>query len=289
MKRLVLGVTAAAVAALWAGAAAAQPPVWVVKDKDSTIVLFGSVHVLPQGLDWRPPALTDSLAKADDVWFEIPIDIASSMESERAFEAKGILPKGDDLFRHLTPDQGERLRRIAQSLSLSEAALARMRPWFAEVTLSIAMDAKAGADATDGVEQQVQAQAPPKARRRAFETVAQQIDFLAGSPMADQISSLDETLTEIETKPETFQTVVDAWMKGDLAAVKAEAVDPLMSSTPGLYRRLIRDRNRRWVKQIRRRLGGSGVTVMVVGMGHLVGPEGVPALLRAEGVTVEGP
>ena len=42
-------------------AATALPPVWVIKDKDSTITLFGSVHVLPPGVDWRPSTLKSAL------------------------------------------------------------------------------------------------------------------------------------------------------------------------------------------------------------------------------------
>jgi uncharacterized protein YbaP (TraB family) len=272
-----------------APAARAKPPVWIVRDADSTIVLFGSVHVLPQGLDWRPQALTDALAKADDLWFEIPIDLSAQIESERAMEEHGLLKPREDLFDALAPDQAARLRRVCASLSLSEAAIGRMQPWYAEVTLSYAVDARAGATSSEGVEQQIQASAPPTARRRAFETVAQQIGFLSGARRADQVASLNETLEEIEERPESYQTVVADWMAGDAAAIEADALDPLLKASPGLFRRLITDRNRRWARVIANRLRGKGVTVIIVGAGHLVGPGGVPALLRAQGMTVEGP
>ena len=76
---------------LLAGQACARPPVWVVKDKDSEIVLFGSVHVLPPGLDWQPPALAAALKRADDLWFELPIDAQSEAETASLAAQTGVL------------------------------------------------------------------------------------------------------------------------------------------------------------------------------------------------------
>ena len=282
---------AALCAAFWlaAGPAAAKPPVWIIRDADSTIVLFGSVHLLPAGLDWRPDALTEALARADDVWFEIPIDEQTQIDADRLFQSRGMLPADDDIFRHLTPAQGERLRRVADAMGFYSAHVARWRPWYADVRLSDTYNGRAGGDASDGVERQIQAMTPLAARRRAFETTAQQIQFFAGTPVADQVASLDETLREIEERPDLFHQIVDHWMSGDIAAIEVDAVDTLRSASPILFDRLITQRNRHWVKTIRRRLAGRGVTVIVVGVGHLVGPGGVPALLRAQGVTVVGP
>ena len=64
MRRLA-GLAAAALLALFAGDARADAPMWVVRDEDSTIILFGSVHVLPPGDDWAPPALVEALNDAD--------------------------------------------------------------------------------------------------------------------------------------------------------------------------------------------------------------------------------
>lgn len=272
-----------------AGAVQAKPPVWVVRGKDTTIVLFGSVHVLPAGLDWPPPALTSALAKADELWFEIPITPQAQEQAAALTQSQGPYPPTDALSNHLTPAQSARLRRVAEKLSLSSLALDRMKPWLAEVTISLAMDARYGATASEGVETRVQALAPPTARRRAFETVPQQIGFLAGTPMETQLASLDETLSEIEDKPETYDKVIDDWMAGDTAAIGADALDPLLTAAPVLYRRLIVERDQRWTRIIRERLKGHGTVVMVVGVGHLVGPDSVPAMLRAHGIAVEGP
>lgn len=288
MRRAFLGLLTAALC-LASVPASAKPPVWIVRDKDSTIILFGSVHVLPAGLDWMPQQLADALPKADDLWFEIPITAATQQEAATLVQSLGPFPSTDNLSNHLTPAEGQKLRRVADKLSLSLLALDRMRPWLAELMLSNAMDMRVGASATEGVEEKVQALAPPTAHRRAFETTREQIGFLAGAPMDTQVASLDETLSEIEDRPETYGKVVEDWRAGDIAALKADALDPLRDAAPVLYQRLIVERNARWTRTIQQRLAGHGVTVIVVGAGHLIGPDGVPAMLRARGLTVEGP
>ena len=83
MNSIRFGLLALIAGLLSAGAAVARPPVWVVRDADSELVLFGSVHVLPPGLDWRPPALERAVSSADEVWFELPIDPATEAKHLR--------------------------------------------------------------------------------------------------------------------------------------------------------------------------------------------------------------
>lgn len=282
---------AALATGLWAvaGAAHAQPPVWTVRDADSELLLFGSVHVLPDGLDWRPAALIESLAKAEDVWFEMPMDLESEAQSARLAAARGLLPAGQSLQQLLPPRSWERLLAAAQRYRLSPDMLARMEPWLAEVALSGAVYQLAGASPAKGVEKQLHATAPPSARRKAFETPEQQIAFFDEAPLADQIASLEHSLEEIEQDPEAFSTLVGAWMAGDLAELQRIAIDPLRAAAPVIYRRVVTERNAVWTRELDLRLKGAGRSVVVVGVGHLIGPEGLPARLRALGYSVEGP
>jgi uncharacterized protein YbaP (TraB family) len=270
------------------GAAAAQPPVWVVRDKDSEVVLFGSVHVLPQGLTWAPPALTRALAGADDLWFELPIDPASEAWTSQLATANGALAPDESLFRLLGPQDSARLLKLAAANGVSPVLLDRLKPWLAEIALAAGAYRKAGADAASGVEQAVSAMAP-QARREAFETPAEQIGLLSGGPVEEQLASLRQTMQEMEDKPNEFQTLVKAWIDGDTTVLTQEALDPLRKSTPDLFKRMVTDRNVRWTQALDARLKGHGRTVVVVGVGHLLGPGGLPARLRALGYSVTGP
>jgi uncharacterized protein YbaP (TraB family) len=274
---------------LTAGAACAQPPVWVVRGPHATIVLFGSVHLLPPGLDWRPPQLMKALAAARDVWFEVPMDDAAALAVTQVAVERGVLPAGETLDAQLSQAGRDRLARVARGDGVPVEGLRRLRPWLAEITLSLASYRQAGALQDQGVERQLSASVPAGVERRAFETPREQIEALSGSPASDQIASLEETLVELEAGDTSYKRLITAWMAGDVAGLKHEALDPLIASAPGVYRAMVVERNRRWLDLIEARLRESGDAVMVVGVGHLVGPDSVPAQLRAAGFLVEGP
>lgn len=282
------GAILAAWLALNAAPAAALPPVWTVRDADSEIVIFGSVHVLPEGLQWRPFALDKALSQADDLWFETPVDEASSLAALRESSTYGFLANDKSLSPMLSRVGRARLAKVAAALEIPLERLERMRPWYAELTLSAALYNESGAGVAQGVEQTLSRSAP-KAQRRAFETPAEQIAFFANAPLGDQIASLEQTLKQIDQRPGDYQALVRAWMAGDTRALDKEAVQPLKKSAPRLYKLLVAERNARWADRIADRMAGQGRTVIVVGVGHLVGKDGLPARLRAKGLKVEGP
>ncbi|THD74415.1 MAG: TraB/GumN family protein [Phenylobacterium sp.] len=289
LRSWVAGALGALLALASAGAAAAEPPVWVVKDKDSELVLFGSVHVLPPGLKWEPPALKRAIAGADDIWFELPVDPATEAATAQLATQLGVLPPDQSLFRLLPPADSAQLARVAQAYGVSTMLLDRLKPWMAEIALAGAAYRKSGAETGSGVEQALSAEAPATAQRRAFETPAEQLGIFAATPVPEQIVSLRETMKELEDKPDEYDTLIRAWTSGDVAALEKEALDPLREASPGLFRRIVTERNDRWIATLQARLRGKGRTVVVVGVGHLVGPGGLPARLRALGYSVQGP
>jgi len=276
-------------AALAGGCARAEPPVWVVSDKDSELVLFGSVHVLPADADWASPVLERTLKSADDLWFELPVDPAVAEESSRTALRLGLLPQGQSLSKLLKPEDAQRMARVAQAYGVDPAMLEAFQPWLAEMALAGAAFRRARASDENGVEEAVSAAAPASAQRRAFETPAEQIGFFVGAPMPEQIASLNQTVREMEHEPDEFVLLVQAWASGDLEAIDRQALAPLRRVAPTLFRRLVTERNARWAATLDARLKGRGRTVVVVGVGHLIGPEGLPARLRALGYSVKGP
>jgi uncharacterized protein YbaP (TraB family) len=283
-----LGLLFIACTALAALPARAQPPVWVVHGPHATVVLFGSVHLLAPGIDWEPPVLKTALAQADDLWFEIPIDPASALGAQQYAIKRGLLPEGQTLSAELTSADRDRLANAAKICGLPVSLLDRLRPWYADLALSVASTKSANADAAGGVEQTLSA-ANPALPRKAFETVVEQIGFLAVVSDKDQIDSLRETMSEVKTGPAFYKRLVDAWLAGDVTAIRKQALEPMIKQAPGEYRALVADRNKRWIPRIEQRLAGHGEAVMVVGVGHLVGPDSVPALLRRDGFRVDGP
>ena len=289
MKRLpILGLILAGLLGL-ARPACAEPSLWIVHGPGgATVTLFGSVHILPQGLDWEPPMLAKALQGAGELWFEIPIDPQTQTDAAQAALARGLLPPNQTLSGLLSKDGAQRLAAEAADYQLPLAKLERMQPWFAELIVSSAVFLRAGGRQDEGVEQKL-ASAAPQADRKAFETAAQQIGMFAGAPLADQVASLESTLRETTDDPTEYRDLVDAWLKGQDSQIYRHDVLTLKHDAPNLFRILITDRNAAWTRVLADRLQRPGQVVVVVGAGHLLGPDGVPARLRALGFKVDGP
>ncbi len=278
-----------------ASPALADPPIWHVHSGKADITLFGSVHLLSADTTWLTPALAHDLASADAIWFEIPIDAAGQAEAGQLALQRGLLTADQTLSATVGPAVWAKLERTAKAVNLPAQNLQRLKPWLAELTLSVLDFQGQGARADLGVEQQLAKDAPPTTRREAFETVAEQIGFFADAPMADQIESLNETLDEIQDDPDEFKRLAADWARGDVHAIEVEALGPMQREAPDVYKRLLVDRNKRFAARIEALLRGGteGPTLshilIVVGVGHLVGPDSVPTLLRKDGFQVQGP
>jgi uncharacterized protein YbaP (TraB family) len=293
-RGLLTGIVAALALLLAPAAALAKPPVWTAHGPGATITLFGSVHILPQSLDWRPEALTQALTEADELWFETPIDDAAVLDISRQALALGLLPDNRNLADMLSAKGKARLRRAETDLHLPASSLEHLRPWLAELTIGEADYAREGATADQGVERQL-SNAAPQASRHAFETAAQQIALFAGQPEAAQVTSLEDTLRDLQDDPDQSRRLIDAWQRGDLKTIEKEGLAELRRDSPRMFKVMLTDRNAAWLKVLTERLSAPTADgrpvriVVVVGVGHLVGSGGVPALLRAKGFRVDGP
>jgi uncharacterized protein YbaP (TraB family) len=267
--------------------ARADPPIWSIAGGEVT--MFGSVHLLSEATAWKTPRLADALANADEVWFEIPFDTAAQSEAGNEALKRGLLPPTQALSKMLTPELWTRVVETGVDLGLTAAQLDRLEPWLAEITLATTYLARRGAREALGVERQLYEATPATTEKRAFETPSQQIGFFADASRDDQIASLRETLREIAEEPDSFDRLAAAWSAGDVKVIEADAVEDLRRDAPGMYERLVAARNRRWTVEIERLVKQKRRILIVVGVGHLVGPDSVPALLRRRGVAVEGP
>lgn len=267
----------------------AEPPVWHITQGKARITLFGSVHLLSETAAWKSPALMADLAAAKSLWFEVPFDEAGRAAAGQAAADRGLLPQGVTLSSLLDPETFARLQRVAPQVGVSASGLEAFQPWLAEVALGLGYVQRQGARESLGVEAQLQALAGPQVARKAFETPKQQIGFFADAPLAAQAASLAETLRQIEEEPESFNALEEAWIAGDVNRLQAEALEPLRKAAPEVFDRLVTRRNQAWVETIEGLLKSGEQAFIVVGVGHLIGPEGAPALLRRKGIAVEGP
>jgi uncharacterized protein YbaP (TraB family) len=268
-----------------------DPALWIAHGPHAAVVLFGSYHALPTRMEWEPRALKLAVADADELWFETPLDEQSSYQLALALGSHTQLPKGRKLWDRLTPTEATRLRQACARVGVPPDKLARLQPWAADFKLGgeAVFDAT-GATTAWGVERTLDAQADAHTQRKGFETTAEHAAVIIAAAPADQIAMLDATVDNIlDGRTSEEGQGIREWRYGDIAAQTRDDLGDDGKLGPGMYRRLLTDRNHRFADAITRRLQRKGFVVAVVGAAHMVGPEGVPALLRARGIPVDGP
>lgn len=262
------------------------PALWVVKDADSTLYLFGSIHVLRPTTGWASPRVNAAFDSASDIWFEIsnPDDQAAIIP---LIQQHGLSPQ-TPLSSRLTPEEIAELDEAAKAIGASAAQMDIMKPWLAALSLSVAPLVKAGYDPKSGVEMALKARAEAAGKPiHGFETLDKQIGMLANLPDETQLAFLRETLKNYDEATTMLDTMVGAWAQGDVATLDRVAVQEMKSDSPELYKVLLVERNTDWANQIQTLLQGSGTAFIAVGAAHLAGEDSVQAILKSRGVTVE--
>lgn len=293
----------AALVGSWAGPAFAQaasayvadartpamgdgPALWVVKDADSTIYLFGTIHVLRPETRWESAKVTAAFNSASDVWFEIsnPDDAAALIPLIQQYGVSPATP----LSSLLTPGELTELNAAAAVLGVSGAQMDIFRPWYAGLTLSLAPLKKAGYDPNSGVELTLKARAEAAGKPvHGFETLDKQVLLLANLPQDIQLEFLRSTLKDFDNAGTELDQLVAAWTAGDVAALDRVANDDMKAEAPDIYKALLTDRNEGFADQIETLLARSGTAFVAVGAAHLAGKDSVQSMLAARGIDVE--
>ncbi|GAM98225.1 lipoprotein [alpha proteobacterium U9-1i] len=274
-----------------AGAARAQaidPALYVVRDADSTMYLYGTVHVRPAGADWGDAEVRAALAETQEIWTEIEISPAVEARGQALARRYGMAPPGKTLSSSLSADENARLQALTRRLGIPASALEPMQPWLAGLTLTIVPIMQAGFSPTSGVDRFVDGYGDQHGKTmRALETVEDQLGFLANLSPELQRQMLREAIDEAADGPAMLAEMTRAWDRGDDDALARLVVDDTRVSYPELYDVLFVRRNNAWMETLTQELAGAGVDFVAVGGGHIVGEDGLVAQFRARGFSVE--
>ena len=267
--------------------AVAKPALWVLKDADTTIYLFGTVHLLPNDTDWHYPALDKALADSQTLYIELTDDDSAHMT---ALVLRYGLDTVHPLSTRLTGPEIIKLEAAAKTAGVPGGlqALNVMRPWLAALTLAVAPLMKAGLDPEHGVDKLIKGQMGRSGKSvRGLETAEEQIRFLADMPPATELAFLRSTLRESDHATIELKQIVNAWKDGDVASIARLEDEQMRRQEPKLYQRLLVARNKSWAGKIAGMLKQPGTIFVAVGAAHLAGPDSVQAQLKARGIATE--
>ena len=272
-------------------AAPAQPPahpaLWKLADADTTIYLFGTMHILPAGTNWLDPGLKKAIDASQSLTLEAVLDQDPTLVASvllRIGHAQGLPP----LAERVPANQRPQLDALVKASGIPANYLDGMKTWAAALMLTGAALQQIGVDAagSPGVEPQLTALFRSANKPvDGLESAELQLGYFDKLPESAQRAFLAATLDAPAKARDDFQKMLGAWEKGDPAAIeKSFADDP--EFTPALRDLLLRQRDRAWADALAKRLEKPGTVFVAVGAGHLVGPDSVQKMLADKGLKV---
>lgn len=287
LRRLLVSASVALAIAGQATAASARDFLWKVSGKTGVVYLVGSVHLLTKDFYPLSPTLEQAYANADLLVEEADLAELLSPQAQMMMLRRSMMPSSQSLDAAVSPSTFALVSKRAAELGLPVEPLKRFKPWALALMLASLEWQKAGFDAELGLDRHFYDRARKDGKGLlGLETAEYQISRFDGLSADQQERMLTDTLSELDTEMANITTLTQAWKNGDAAAVERVIMRDLKQD-PVLYQRLLVERNRNWIPKIESLFSRAGSAFVVVGAAHLVGPDGLLAMLEARGFQIE--
>ena len=286
-RSLLCAAVAIALTVLHATPASARDFLWKVTGKTGTVYLVGSVHMLSQDFYPLSKTLDEAFKEADLLVEEADLAELLAPQAQLLMLSRGMLASNQTLDKVISPETFAAVTRRVATLGLPIEPLKRFKPWSLALMLTQLEWQKAGFDAELGLDRHFYDRARSDGKRvQGLETAEFQIAQLDGLPMDLQERMLAEAVNDLDSELANISALAKAWKTGDAPTVERIVLQDLKKE-PAIYERLLVARNRTWLPQLEALFNRSGRAFVVVGAAHLIGPDGLIAMLKAKGYQLE--
>jgi len=271
----------------WADESGHPVTMWKMDGKTNSVYLLGSIHMLREQDHPLPSVIDSAYDDAEVIIMELDMDDMDPAYTQMAFNRAGVRTDGTSLRELMGGDAYSRAEEAAAAVDIPLDMLAQSEPWLAAMTVEIMLLYRIGFNPMLGVEMTMTSRAARDGKPiEGLETVDEQLAFLDGLPLDVQSEMLIQTLAEGAALGESIDAFIDAWHFGDMAILESGLLDSIKEQSE-FSEVLITSRNRRWAEAIAGLLDDDRDYLVIVGALHLVGDEGVPALLAKRGLGIQ--
>ena len=262
----------------------ARPALWEVSDPDTTIYLFGTIHLLPDNLQWRTAKFDEAVAGSQELVVETIVDDKNPAKLMSAMASIGFANGLPPLIDRVPPAKRAALEGAIKKSGFPPRALDRMKTWTAAFILLGNRFRELGL--SGGVEANLRNAFSVQGKKVGeLESNIEQLGFFDRLPEPAQRDLLEGAIEGNAAMNADFSGMLQAWSRGDVSGI-ARTFDRDLSSSPELTQSLIRQRNANWSKWIEQRMAEPGAVLIAVGAGHLAGKNSVLEMLKKDGFKV---
>jgi hypothetical protein len=256
---------------------APSPALWEISGRNGEKAwLFGTIHALPDGAEWRTPAFERAFAASDLLMVEIG-DLGDSRAAARAFAEFATTPSLPALTARAASADRPAVRALMARAGMDDADFWDTETWAAALLLA---NAVRESETGNGVDRDLLDEGKPV---EALETFAAQFARFDRLSEAEQRRFLAAVAHQAGRDEEGTQAI--AWLTGDLAALESRVERELVAQ-PALRKALVTERNDYFAARTVATMEDGRAPFVAVGAGHMLGENGLPALLAARGYAV---
>jgi len=240
--------------------AADEPAMFVVRDADTTVYIFGTFHALDGQSNWFGDRVRNAFEQSNELVLEV------------------VLPEGPAPIGQIRPSfRGPTVTPSASFLATTRMAINAGRTQGMQVgngaDMVLRQQAEAEGKIVEGLET-LQLQLDMFNKMPATPAAAPATRASRGALGPDnQVRSLSKAMSEMQS----------AWQRGD-QSVFVRLLDQLNGAAPDTYRMMFTERNERWADWIRARMQTPGTVFVAVGAGHLAGKDSLLVRLAERGI-----
>jgi len=258
-------------------------PLWLAEGRRNTVYLLGSVHALT-ARDYPLPVVMDrAFTNAAIIAFEADIEAGQSFGILEQLMTKARLPEGQTLREQLSPATYDLLKQHIESAQMPMVMFEQLKPGVAAFVLVAAELQKSGLEMEYGLDKHFSTRAAEQHKTiEFFETLEFQLGLITDLSKEEGELLVKTTLTDIGKMKTELPELLQAWRTGDAEKLEKLLNDEIRQA-PAIFKRLVGDRNQRWLPKIEQWLQGDRNAMVIVGAGHLVGKDGLVELLRKKG------
>ncbi|MEP3227507.1 MAG: TraB/GumN family protein [Parasphingorhabdus sp.] len=267
-----------------------KPALWKLTGtkprQKGTAYLFGTIHILPKGIDWRSPVLEKALKQSDQLIIEV-LGLEDTKNAAKIFSKLAISPNQPELEQRIRPSLRDDLDAVIDKSNIPEFALDKMESWAAALSLASAQTAGLGLESSEGVEKKLVAQFNGfKKPIEGLETIEQQLGYFDTLPESQQREMLTTVVEEAADTKTSFEKLFNAWISGDVELIAQLAQSGILED-PKTREKLLTARNLDWTEQLDKKMQQPGISFVAVGAAHLAGPDAVQTMLEKRGYKIE--
>ena len=266
----------------------AKGPVWKVSKGGQTLYLGGTIHLLSPDDYPLPEEFEEAYSKADTLVFET--DMSAMKDPATQLKLLQVMMFQDDrtLGGELSAETLADLESHFSKRGMQTSTFNKFTPAGVSLTLTVLELQLLGLGVAGGVDEFYSLRGMNDSKAiEALETVDQQISFIDSLNDADGDEMINSTLRDVADLSTMWKSLLDAWRNGDLTSLESIALQPMEKEFPDMAKMLLEARNNNWMQELPKMLQDNDVEFVLVGSLHLVGENGLLAMLSKAGYKVD--